>query len=75
MYSLLVLGLIPGTDIQISFWAWMVLMAGLLVAFKLCHRRIMNFLADWWRSLDEADSLSDPLHASRLHSRLRLTAR
>jgi hypothetical protein len=75
VYSLVVLGPIPGTDIQISFWAWIVLTAGLLVAFKLYHARIMNFLADWWRGLDEVDALADPLHANRLHSRLHLTAR
>lgn len=74
MYSFLVLGLIPGTNIEISFWAWLVLMAGLLIAFKLYRKRVMKLIADWWRSLDEIDEL-DPMHASRFHRRLNLTAR
>ncbi|HVX56784.1 MAG TPA: hypothetical protein VHA37_03565 [Candidatus Saccharimonadales bacterium] len=40
MDSILVLGLIPGTNIQISFGAWIALMLVLAVAFKLYKRRI-----------------------------------
>ena len=75
MYSLLVLGLIPGTDIQINFWAWLILMAGLIVAFKLLHKRVVNFLADLWKRLDYVEGVRRPLHATQLHSRLHLTAR
>lgn len=75
MYSFLVLGLIPGTNIQISFWAWMVLMAGLLIAFKIYRRRVTNYLVSWWRSLDEVEDSSHGIHASQLHSRLHLTVR
>ncbi len=35
MYDLLVLGLIPGTNITISFQAWLILMACLPFAIKL----------------------------------------
>ncbi len=75
MYSLLVLGLIPGTNIQINFWAWIGLMTVLLILFRIYGRRVMNFVVAWWRSLDYIDDPRDPLHASQLHSRLHLTAR
>lgn len=75
MYSLLVLGLISGTNIQISFWAWIIIMATLIVAFKLLHKRIANFLIDWWKRLDQIEGVRRPLHANQLHSRLHLTVR
>ena len=75
MYSLLVLGLIPGTNIQISFWAWIGLMIGLVLAFMLSRHRLANFLADSWKRLYYVDGARHPLHASQLHSRLHLTAR
>ncbi len=68
MYSLLVLGLIPGTNISISFQAWLMLVAALLLshpAYQLYQRH---------QSL-VAIPVRRPLPASRLHSRLHPTVR
>lgn len=79
MYSLLVLGLIPGTNIQIGFWAWVGLMICLLIIVKLYWRRARSlatsFFQDKWQSLYDEDGLHDPWHASRYHRRLDLKAR
>lgn len=75
MYSLLVLGLIPGTNISISFQAWIILMLGLAIAFKFYRRRVLEYLAMWWRSLEGIEDTRRVVHASQLHRRLHLTAR
>ena len=65
MYTFLVLGLIPGTNIQLSLQAWLGIMAGLAVAFvKLkpyAHR-----LVQW----GQATAPRTIVHASQLHRRL-----
>jgi hypothetical protein len=63
MYSFLVLGFIPGTNIQISFVAWLVMLVGsplAVLAFALRHRlqRAARL---------QALSLRRPLYASQLH--------
>ena len=64
MYSVLVLGYVPGTNIQISFQAWLV-MAGVVGAITtavfLAHKHRRGLAARWQRL---------PLHASQLHTRL-----
>lgn len=71
MYSILVLGLIPGTNIQISFKAWLVIMAVLLVLAPLLRiplKRLIEF--------GKANvPYQQPLHASLVHHRLQHTAR
>lgn len=74
MDSFLILGLIPGTNIQISFWAWVIITALSLIGFKLYRKRITNYLVTFWNDLDRIDSRR-PLHANQLHSRLHLTVR
>ena len=70
MYTFLVLGLIPGTNIQIGFWAWIIFMAGLAVVVYRLKTRIVSFLESWWRQFDEDKAIArKPLHASRLHLR------
>jgi hypothetical protein len=69
MYSFLVLGLIPGTDIQINFWAWIVLMIALATAAYRLKSRLVRYVSAWWHQFDEADLPREPLHASRLHLR------
>jgi len=69
MYSFLVLGIIPGTDVAISFQAWLVILAWLgllLVVFRSPLRQA-------WESSKHAARL--PLPASQLHLRIRQTAR
>jgi hypothetical protein len=39
MYSILVLGLIPGTNIQISFQVWLLILDGLLVYITFVRPR------------------------------------
>lgn len=70
VYSFFVLGLVPGTDIQISFLGWMgltclVFFSCLLLWSHLLHTRRPN----------DITSAHVPLHASQLHQRLRLAAR
>lgn len=76
MYSFLVLGLIPGTNIQIGFWTWMVLMVGLIITFKIYKRRLYRAIENWWHKFDEeTDVARKPLPASQLHRRLNQMAR
>lgn len=70
MYSLLVLGLIPGTNIQLSFWAWVALMP-LLAAFGLMLKPLARRLVEWGKAVPPRL----PLPASQLHRRLQPTAR
>ena len=71
MYTFLVLGLIPGTNIQIGFWSWIIIVAALAVAFKLSNKYIIKHVGAWWHQFDEdlEDLPREPLHASRLHLR------
>jgi hypothetical protein len=76
VYSFLVLGLIPGTNIQIGFWAWIVLMVGLIITFKIYKRRLYRAIGNWWHQFDEDNGLArKPLPASQLHRRLHQMAR
>ncbi len=63
MYTFLVLGQIPGTNIQISFQVWLVILAGLVLAvmaFTLSLRVRRAFKR-------QAMRLRQPLSASQLH--------
>ena len=69
MYTFLVLGLIPGTNIQISFWAWIIIMVLVtLGAYRLRHR-VTAYASKWWHQFDTSDITRQPLHASQLHLR------
>lgn len=60
MYSLLVLGIIPGTDIQISFEAWLVMAAALgMWMYRNREQLSLRFPAP----------SNGPVHASQLHRR------
>jgi uncharacterized membrane protein YhaH (DUF805 family) len=65
MQTFFVLGLIPGTNIQISFQAWLGIMAFLISTIAIYRRRLHGrnetFSSQWQRSL---------LHASQLHQRV-----
>jgi hypothetical protein len=76
VYNFLVLGLIPGTNIQISFWASIAMMVVFVIAFMIYKRRLTAIIKDWWHQFDEEDGLErKPLHASQLHRRLHQMAR
>ncbi len=67
MMTFLVLGLIPGTNIQIGFYFWLVIFTALAVIF-------INSYISYSREIKKlAISLTirRPLPASQLHSRLR----
>jgi hypothetical protein len=68
MYSFLVLGLIPGTNIAISFQVWLVVMVVALVGFMIVRKRIEQFIIS---IVDEmfGTPQRQPLHASQLHLR------
>jgi uncharacterized protein HemY len=70
MYSFLVLGLVPGTNIQISFQAWLYMAALLLLVVILLKSPLRRLL-----ELGQASAPRLPLHANQLHQRNRLTAR
>lgn len=69
MYAFLVLGLIPGTNIQISFWAWILIVGMVLVAAKRYKPQLQLRLNTWWHQFDEGEATRQPLHANRLHLR------
>ena len=69
MYTFLVLGLIPGTNIQINFWAWMVIMTGLIIIGWRAKRYVVRYIAAWWHQFDEDAGIRKPLHANQLHLR------
>jgi hypothetical protein len=71
MYTFLVLGLIPGTNIQVSFWVWIILMIGLVLVFRKYRSQLYGRISDWWHQFDENNENSGrkPLHANRLHLR------
>jgi hypothetical protein len=69
MYTFLVLGLIPGTNIQINFYAWIIIMVGLaIIAYRL-RPRVVRYLSSWWHQFDDTKTDREPLHASHLHLR------
>ncbi len=70
MYNFIVLGQVPGTNVQISFQAWLVLMALLAIMTPVVWAQLKRR----WQEL-EAVIERQPLHASQLHQRLHLTAR
>lgn len=69
MYSFIVLGLIPGTNIQINFWAWIIIMIGLTVTAYKLRFRVVRLVSNWWGQLDNEAETRQPLHASQLHLR------
>ncbi|HVV26311.1 MAG TPA: hypothetical protein VHC21_04790 [Candidatus Saccharimonadales bacterium] len=68
MYTFLVLGLIPGTNIQINFYAWIIIMIGLGISAYRLRPRVVRYLSNWWHQFDEAEP-RQPLHANQLHLR------
>jgi hypothetical protein len=68
MYTFLVLGLIPGTNIQINFYAWLVIMVGLIIMAYRLLPRVVRLVSACWRKLNNT-SARKPLHASQLHLR------
>lgn len=81
MYSLLVLGYIPGTNIQISFQAWLIMLVVLPVIIKLSWPRLWPKLKPRLDQVVQAaltltaaylasDTMRQPLHASQLHQRV-----
>lgn len=65
MYNLLVLGLIPGTNIQIGFYAWIILVLALFIAVYFIHKKILEIISQPDLELE----IRQPLHANQLHSR------
>lgn len=64
MYSLLVLGIVPGTNIQITFQGWLSLFGSLVVAAALAQYYRQNLALQ-----QAAARVRVPLHASQLHHR------
>jgi len=65
MYTFLVLGLIPGTNVQITFQAWLAIMAVLPFVAILAKSPVHRLL-----ELGKAAEPRLPLPASQLHRRL-----
>ena len=63
MYSIIVLGLIPGTNISVSFQVWLlVVAAGVLVSIPVLYRIYKNQTEIWLPS-------HYPKDANQLHQR------
>ncbi|HET7060071.1 MAG TPA: hypothetical protein VFH99_01995 [Candidatus Saccharimonadales bacterium] len=71
MYSFLVLGLVPGTNIQIGFWTWIIIIIGLVTVFRHYKHYLIEIIDRWWHQFDEdlEGMPREPLHANRLHLR------
>lgn len=64
MYSFIVLGLIPGTNIQIGFWAYLAIaVIATAIYFAIKYRVNHN-------SFEEMLSAHMPVEASQLHYRV-----
>lgn len=70
MYSLLVLGIIPGTNIQLSFQAWLAVAVAVAFAWPKLKAPVLELV-----ELGKAPTPHVPQHASELHRRLQRTAR
>ncbi|HUY85285.1 MAG TPA: hypothetical protein VMU97_02095 [Candidatus Dormibacteraeota bacterium] len=70
MYSFLVLGIIPGTNIQLSLQAWLVIIAVLPFVAPRLKAPVRELI-----ELGKAPTPHLPQHASQLHHRLQRTAR
>lgn len=70
MYTFLVLGLIPGTNVQISFDAWLGIMAGLPFVAALLRTPLHRLV-----ELGKAAEPRLPLPANQLHRRIQTTGR
>lgn len=65
MYSLIVLGIIPGTDIQISFELWLKSAGVLIILLSM-----MLYVRTHRTAISKMLTTRGTLHASQLHSRL-----
>lgn len=63
MYSFFVLGIIPGTNIQISFQAWLIIAAVITWGAYAAKGRLQQLRL-------VATPARQPLHASQLHQRV-----
>lgn len=63
MYSVLVLGLIPGTDIQISFQAWLVISGGIFLVLSVLWLEFKRRHSQIWLPAHY------PKDANQLHQR------
>lgn len=64
MYSFFVLGIIPGTNIAISFQVWLALMVLLAVGVVVLKPRVARYIRE-----NYIDFRREPIHASELHLR------
>jgi hypothetical protein len=62
MYNLLVLGLVPGTNLQITFKTWLDVLGLVVAAYGATSLYRGRFTIG-------AVNVRQPLHASQLHSR------
>ncbi|HVI60899.1 MAG TPA: hypothetical protein VM535_01940 [Candidatus Saccharimonadales bacterium] len=71
MYDFLVLGLIPGTNIQIGFWTWIIIMLALTIGLTKYREQIERAVKNWWHQFDDDEMVEgrQPLPANRLHLR------
>lgn len=60
MYSFLVLGLVPGTNIQINFNTWLYALSAAFLSYGI-YRRM--------HTLGSVSVVRQPLYASQLHNR------
>ncbi len=65
MYSLIVLGQIPGTNISLSFEAWIIL----TILTAIVGYRMRKTIGQIFRELEKPSQTNQGLHASQLHQR------
>ena len=71
MYSFIVLGLVPGTNIQISFELWLQFVAGLTIYILLCIFAVWTYrFFRLTNHLLAPTQRRSPLYATQLHQRV-----
>jgi sulfite exporter TauE/SafE len=66
MYSFIVLGLVPGTNLQITFQGWLLILTAallLILTLRAGMQQLRSFVST-------TDQLHQPVHARALHPRL-----
>jgi hypothetical protein len=70
MYNFIILGQIPGTNLHLSFEAWILLMSAVTYAVYRYWPNIKKYSDDFFNELLNPIHPRQGLHASQLHQRI-----
>lgn len=75
MYDIILLGQIPGTNIQIGFMTWMYMTGLVAIGWLIYHYGNLDFSSIRNNTRTHKEPIKQRLHASQLHSRISRSAR